>query len=70
MGKNLQKLYSFRTSDDVIEKLNIIAENHSRTRNKEIEFALKQYIKKYENEEGEIILKNINIDTNNGTINM
>lgn len=70
MGKNLQKLYSFRTSDEVIEKLNIIAENHSRTRNKEIEFALKQYIKKYENEEGEITLKNINIDTNNGTINM
>lgn len=70
MGKNLQKLYSFRTNDELIEKLNIIAEKHSRTRNKEIEYALKQYIENYETQEGKINLKNINIDTNNGTINM
>lgn len=70
MGKNLQKLYSFRTNDELIEKLNIIAEKHSRTRNKEIEYALKQYVENYETQEGRINLKNINIDTNNGTINM
>lgn len=70
MGKNLQKLYSFRTNDELIEKLNIIAEKHSRTRNKEIEYALKQYVENYETQEGKINLKNINIDTNNGTINM
>lgn len=70
MGKNLQKLYSFRTNDELIEKLNIIAEKHSRTRNKEIEYALKQYVENFENQEGKINLKNINIDTNNGTINM
>lgn len=70
MGKNLQKLYSFRTNDELIEKLNIIAEKHSRTRNKEIEYALKQYVEDYETQEGKINLKNINIDTNNGTINM
>lgn len=70
MGKNLQKLYSFRTNDELIEKLNIIAEKHSRTRNKEIEYALKQYVENFEDQEGKINLKNINIDTNNGTINM
>lgn len=70
MGVHKQKLFSFRTNDELIEKLNIIAEKHSRTRNKEIEYALKQYVENFENQEGKINLKNINIDTNNGTINM
>lgn len=70
MGEHKQKLFSFRTNDELIEKLNIIAEKHSRTRNKEIEYALKQYVEDYETQEGKINLKNINIDTNNGTINM
>lgn len=70
MGVHKQKLFSFRTNDELIEKLNIIAEKHSRTRNKEIEYALKQYVENFEDQEGKINLKNINIDTNNGTINM
>lgn len=52
MGANKQKLYSFRTDDELIEKLNILAERHSRTRNKEIEYALKQYVAACEQEEG------------------
>lgn len=58
MGKNLQKLYSFRTDETLIQKLNIISNEHSRTRNKEIEYALKLYVKDYEQEHGEIILNN------------
>jgi predicted transcriptional regulator len=54
MGEHKQKLYSFRTDDELIEKLNIIAEKHSRTRNKEIEYALKKYVEQYEQEEGRI----------------
>lgn len=54
MGANKQKLYSFRTDDELIEKLNIIAEKHNRTRNKEIEYALKLYVEKCEKEEGKI----------------
>ena len=50
MGEHKQKLYSFRTDDELIEKLNIIAEKHSRTRNKEIEYALKKYVEQYEQE--------------------
>lgn len=48
MGKNLQKLFSFRTDDSIIEKLNFIAEYNTRTRNKEIEHVLKQHIKNFE----------------------
>lgn len=54
MGENKQKLYSFRTEDELIEKLNILAKKHSRTRNKEIEYALKLYVEKCEQEEGRV----------------
>ena len=58
MGKNLQKLYSFRTDDELIEKLNIIANENSRTRNKQIEHILKLYVKNYEEEHGIIMINN------------
>lgn len=54
MGKNLKKLYSFRTDDIIIKKLNYIAEQNTRTRNQEIEMLIKNHIKKYELEHGEI----------------
>lgn len=54
MGKNLQKLYSFRTDETLIQKLKIISREHTRTRNKEIEYALKLYVKDYEEKYGEI----------------
>ena len=56
MGKNLKKLYSFRTDDIIIKKLNYIAEQNTRTRNQEIEMLIKNHIKKYELENGEIKL--------------
>lgn len=54
MGKNLQKLYSFRTDEEIINKMSDIAKKHSRTRNKEIEYALKLYIEQYEKEHGRV----------------
>lgn len=54
MGEHKQKLYSFRTNEELIEKMNILAERHSRTRNKEIEYALKLYIEQCEREEGKV----------------
>lgn len=54
MGKNLKKLYSFRTDDIVIKKLNYIAESNTRTRNQEIEMLIKEHIKEYERNYGEI----------------
>lgn len=56
MGKNLQKLFSFRTNDELINKMNFIAEYNSRTRNKEIEHVLKMHITNFESEHGKLIV--------------
>lgn len=72
MGKNLQKVYGIRTDDEIMEKFTIIAQKHCRTRNKEIEYALKEYIKSYERNEGTININkvnNIQVNTINNTIN-
>lgn len=54
MGKNLQKLYSFRCDDELIDKIEVIAKENTRTRNKEIEHVLKLYVKDYESKHGKI----------------
>lgn len=55
MGENKVKVTGFRIEDtSILEKLNIIAKNNCRTRNKEVEFALKKYVQDYEKEHGEI----------------
>ena len=42
MGKNKTKVTGFRIEDEsILEKLNIIAKENCRTRNKEVEYALK-----------------------------
>lgn len=72
MGKNKVKVTGFRIEDEsILEKLYIIAENNCRTRNKEVEFALKQYVQNYESKNGNItISKTVNMGDNHGTINM
>lgn len=71
MGKNKVKVTGFRIEDtSILEKLSIIAEANCRTRNKEVEYALKQYVYNYESQHGTINVKNINVFDNNGTINM
>lgn len=73
MGKNKVKVTGFRIEDEtILDKLNIIAKNNCRTRNKEVEYALKQYVQKYESQNGAINIKNnITIgDNNNGNINI
>lgn len=59
MGKNLQKLFSFRTDEDIIKKLNYISAYNSRTRNKEIEFVLKEHIRLFEREYGKIDISEV-----------
>lgn len=57
MGENKVKVTGFRIEDtSILEKLNIIAKNNCRTRNKEVEYALKKYVQDYETEHGEIDL--------------
>ena len=48
MGVNKVKVTGFRIEDEtILKKLNIIARNNCRTRNKEVEYALKQYVEHY-----------------------
>ena len=55
MGKNKTKVTGFRIEDEsILTKLNIIAKENCRTRNKEVEYALKQYVLDYEQEHGTI----------------
>ncbi len=54
MGKNLKKLYSFRTEDWIMKKIEYIGEKNTRNRTQEIEHILKQHIQKYELENGKI----------------
>lgn len=55
MGANKVKVTGFRIEDEsILEKLNIIAKNNCRTRNKEVEYALKKYVESYEEINGEI----------------
>lgn len=50
MDKHKQKLYSFRTSEYIINQLNELAKINNRTRNKEIEYALIKYIEQNKKE--------------------
>lgn len=54
MGNYKNKAYPLRIDATIMNKLKIIAENNSRTKNKEIEYALKKYVDIYEAEHGEI----------------
>lgn len=64
MGRNRVKVTGFRIEDEsILAKMGIIAENHCRTRNKEVEFALKLYIADYEHQNGVIDLDKIPKDT-------
>lgn len=57
MGQNKIKVTGFRIEDEtVLLKLNVIAKNNYRTRNKEVEHALKKYVDDYEAQHGEIEL--------------
>ena len=57
MGKNLQKLYSFRTEDTIIKKIEYIADTNTRNRNQQIEHLLKECISEYELAFGELIIE-------------
>ena len=48
--------FPLRLDDVLREKLRLIAEQNSRSLNKEIEFLVKQHVVNYEKEHGEIVL--------------
>ena len=46
--------FSLRISEELLDKVKYIAEKNKRSANKEIEFALEQYVEVYETEHGKI----------------
>ena len=48
--------FSLRVSEELLDKMKQIAAAHKRSANKEIEFALEQYVTVYEKEHGSILL--------------
>ena len=54
MAGNYYPPFSLRVSEDLLDKVKYIAENNKRSANKEIEFALEQYVNKFESENGKI----------------
>ncbi|MGN0106351.1 MAG: Arc family DNA-binding protein [Hominilimicola sp.] len=54
MSGNYYTPFSLRVSENLLDKIKIIAEENKRSANKEIEYALTQYVKKYEAENGKI----------------
>lgn len=50
-------IIAVRTSEEIIEKMKIIAEENNRSVSKEAELLIKRHIKRYEEDNGEIKLK-------------
>lgn len=46
--------FSLRISEDLMSKIKIIAKCNKRSANKELEFIIENYVKRYENENGKI----------------
>ena len=59
-----------RTTDEIIYKFNIICQHENRSMSKQAEKMIIDLINEYENKNGKINIKNLNIIDNKGTINM
>lgn len=46
--------FSLRVSEDLMSKIKTIAKCNKRSANKELEFIIENYVKRYENENGKI----------------
>ena len=46
--------FSLRVSEELVSKMKIIAVRNKRSANKEMEYALEQYVKAFEKEYGEV----------------
>lgn len=57
MSKNKVKVTGFRIYDEnILLKLDVIADNNMRNRNQEVNYILQKYVTDYEAEHGEIII--------------
>lgn len=59
-----------RSDNELISKLDIVAKSENRSRGNMAETIIREFIANYEKKNGTIKTNNVNIDTNNGTINL
>lgn len=69
MGKNLKKAYPLRLDQDLMDKIKVIAKNEDRKISDQLTKIIKEYIKNYENKNGNINIREINQTGNNNSIN-
>ena len=68
MTSNKPRLMTY-TTQEIIDKFEIISEKENRSMSKHLEYIIKEYIKDYEKSNGKINIKNMNIVDNRGSIN-
>ena len=54
MAGNYYQPFSLRISEELHRKLKVVAEQHRRSENKEIEYILEEYVRRFESEYGVI----------------
>ena len=54
MAGNYYQPFSLRISEELHRKLKVVAEQHKRSENKEIEYILEEYVRRFESEYGVI----------------
>ena len=59
MGEYKNKAYPLRIDKRIMEKIKIVAEENDRTTNKQIENILREFLKSYEQENGEIKISEV-----------
>lgn len=74
MATYKNKTYPLRIDNELMEKVRKIAENEDRKISQQLERIIREYVKNYENKNGEIQIKQININSvnhnGNGDINI
>ncbi len=55
----MQSQYIMRIDNDIFNKLKQVSKNESRSINKQLEFIVKEYLSKYEKENGIISLEEV-----------
>ncbi len=57
--------FSLRISEELIDKIKVIASKNKRSANKELEYIIEKYINEYEDTNGKIEINYINNDSTN-----
>ena len=57
MEKRFEMCFNLRISEELNEKIKLLAKKEKRSKNQEIEYILEEYVKKYESENAPIQMK-------------